>query len=259
MGDTNLLNEIKDEILERVQKDGFISLEDLRLRDRGLEKEEFNALWSWIEEQKIDVVSPDEAYRRKLPTLRAKISFCYYELICYFLNVRPDVTKYKRNVVFKQRAAVDHYLKVELNDDEIKIVKIKFGLETGEPCWNEEEIFKRSGIKELDMFIYHYTHAEKKLDVGPNLDNNVKPESLYLVVDLKTKRSFFMPTSKSVIMSISNFNAAFDFKDPKLLVLFESYSSISSVPSKNLQKTNLYPSKPTPILDFNDSKNSLSV
>ena len=166
MAENNLLNEIKDEILEKVKKDGFISIEELRLKDRGLEKEEFSALWSWIEEQNIDVVSPDEAYRRKLPTLRAKISFCYYELICYFLNNRPDVTKYKRNVVFKQRAAVDHYLKVELNEDEKKIVTIKFGLESGEPCWNEEEIFKKAGIKDFDSFVYSYMRAEKKLDVG---------------------------------------------------------------------------------------------
>ena len=167
MSENNILEELKDEILEKVKKNGFITTEDLDVKNRGLEKEEFVKFLEWLDEQKFDILTPSQAYLRKLPTVRAKISFCYYVFICHFLSKKSNPDDYKRNIVFKQRPLVDYYLSKELDDFEREIVRAKFGLDDGEPCWNEEELFKKQkNIPYLDAFIRYYAKAQKKLDLG---------------------------------------------------------------------------------------------
>ena len=151
---------LKKHIKELVEKQGYILFEDI---GSVVLDDTTRPFFDWLDEEHIPITSREEAYLDSLKDNEDKILFCYYMFICHFLQKDVDIDSYDRLLVYDQKNVVDHYIKEECDDFEQTIIRLKYGLDSGTICPNEEKLFKLSEIPYLDAFVRYYSGAESKL------------------------------------------------------------------------------------------------
>lgn len=140
----------KELLFEKYEKEGFLEFDDLK--NKEITKEQFKEIWDWITENKIELLEDFEAYARRLPTKSAKVTFCYYCFICFFLGRHVDIKKYDRALTTKQKGVVDYYLKTECTKSELKFARTKYGLDDGQIIMNQAKLYEKLNYHSLNAF-----------------------------------------------------------------------------------------------------------
>ena len=154
----------KNSLKEKVKKEGFIEVQDLR--GQGLDSKQLQEILDWLETDDVETITEWEAYLRRLPTTRARIQFCYFVFVSKVFGDEIIIKNFKRYLCSRYKPIVDYYINYVAKGAIVKFVRTKFGLDTGEICFDNDKLFKKLEYPYWDMFIHNLEAANEILSPG---------------------------------------------------------------------------------------------